>query len=417
MRARTSSFSALARSLGGFTAIQLVGFAAPFIALPVIARMVGAAEWVHLASAQAIGSLTAAVILFGWWTAGPSEYYRRSGKAARALLYRQSVLERAIVASVALPISFVVVAMITPPDFLLIAVLANLAMASYGFTPDWYFIAMRRPAKLALYETGPRAFGIVVGVGAILLTRDIIWYPLTQLVAAAIAYLLMIHLETPRSSGMTVSLKSGLRNLRSNMPIAASNILGAAYGQLTIPVASALATNGALAPYVAGDKLYKASRFTIVALGNTLQGWVLSAETYRRQMFAISFHIGWGIVGGSMLAVLTPWATHLLFGSELRVEYSTSIAFGVAFLFASITTPLVRNVLIPHGRRRLPLVATALALTVGLGGIWPFYSAFGVSGIGLAVAASEFVSAAVNGLSSIQVLRGVRREGRARPAA
>ncbi len=405
---RPFRISNFAKALGGFTILQMIGFLAPFLALPVIARIAEPSEWVHLAVAQAVGSLTGIAILYGWWTAGPAAYHKLQHKDERIALYQQSVLERLLVACIALPTMIIVVHVISPADNIELYVMASVAMATYGLTPDWFFIAQNRPLKLAIYETLPRSVSTLASIPFILTTGAIIWYPIIQAGAVLLAYVLMLAIETPKSLGQKPSIKAAGANLQLQTPIALASVLGGAYNQFAIPLAALIVPTVVLAPYVSADKLYKASRFSIGALGNTLQSWVLTDPTYSRQMIAIRLHVIWGFVGAVLIFVLTPWATMFLFGGSLAAGPYTSAALAVAFLCTSVTTPLVRNVLIPAGQRRTPLFATFIATAAGLGGMWPLFQWLGLPGIGIAIALSETVSLGINGLGAARILRSTR---------
>ncbi len=407
MTSRDGGKSNLIRSFGGFTGLQLVGFVAPFLALPVIARVAGAETWVHLAAAQAIGSLGGIVILFGWWTAGPGEYHRRKNQAERAGLYAASVQERALVSTIALPLVALIVWLLTPHELFPLCVVAALGMATYGFTPDWYFIAGNRPMRLAIFETLPRSLSTVSSIPLMVLTQNVAWFPVLQIFAVCVAYSVMWKLEISPSLRAKPALRDSLTNLRHHVPIAASNILGGVYNQLMLPLATTIAPTAALAAYVSGDKLYKASRFSIVALGNTLQSWVLSQPSRRRQWAAIGTHAVLGALGGGAIAALTPFATSILFGSELRATFPISVALGLAFFCTSVTTPLVRNLLIPNGYRRAPLLATLGATVVGLSSLYPLYHLMGGEGVAYSVALSELTSLVINGISGAKALRGI----------
>lgn len=395
----------LVQLLGGFTLLQALGYVAPFAALPVVARAAGESGWVHIAAAQSIGTLTAVVILFGWWTAGPAEYHSLATARDRITLYRRSFYERVLIASVAVPVSLVIVAAIAPGEWLVTCILVDIAMASAGLTPSWLFVASGSPIKLALYETIPRSGAMLASIGAVLALSRVWPYPVIQLLAVCVSYSVCLRRESPRRLANQIRLRALLSELRTQLPIALSNILGALYSQLSVPVAASVAAPAVAAPYATGDKLYRASRFTIDALGNTFQSWVLATSTRRRHLVALCSHTVFGLVGGGAIAGLMPIVSATLFGSTLHATYAVSGAFGLAFFATSVTTPIVRNVLIPNGHRRLPLLGTSLAATVGLAGIFPLHSAFGVAGIAFAVAVSEVTNAVTNGTAAWVIIR------------
>jgi len=150
----------------------------------------------------------------------------------------------------------------------------------------------------------------------------------------------------------------------------------------------------------------------VMALGNTFQGWTLeggNGATKERHLVAIWSHVVLGLVGGSLLALVGPLATEILFGAPVRATGSTCLFYGLSFLFISASSPFIRNLLIPFGGHKLILAWTALSAVVGLGMMIAAGIQGWAGGIALGMAVSEallFVAMLIPGLKRLDNLVG-----------
>lgn len=151
--------------------------------------------------------------------------------------------------------------------------------------------------------------------------------------------------------------------------VAVTNLIGVAYAYAPVPLATAFLSNMASSHFASGDQLYRYALFAVTALGNALQGWTLESQGssgHRRQVAALLLHLALGVIGAVALVILGPWATALLFGQELAAPWAVTAWYGLAFAFITMSTPLLRNLLIPAGRKRRVLIATGLSAVGGL---------------------------------------------------
>ncbi len=121
-------------------------------------------------------------------------------------------------------------------------------------------------------------------------------------------------------------------------------------------------------PFASADAAYRLGLFTVTAMGNAFQGWTLEpgAERRSRHRGAFLAHLGLGVVGGGLFAALGPWVTGFVFGPDVAAPRDVCVWYGVAFLFLSVSTPPIRNLLVPAGRVRLVLGWTVGSAVVGL---------------------------------------------------
>lgn len=397
----------LARRLSGFTLTQIVGLIAPLLALPILARSAGPTGWVSIAVAQAIGGIAAVVVMFGWWTAGPGAYLSTPDRSQRAQVYAMSVFSRLAVAVIAVPLATMITLAMTSPEWRTMSVLSTIAAAAAGLSPAWLFIAEARPDRLLLYEALPKVGATVAAMLIILSGGPLISYPILILLTHVLACGLSLHRWAPAARRPQSSPGDVWTELRAQMPVAAASVLGSAYSSAVVPIASSMAPISQVAPFATGDRLYRPSLFAISSLGNTLQAWVLEAKDIERHKFAIRAHVVLGLVGLALHSVVLPWATGLLFGPEFAIERSTATLFGVAFFSISVTTPLIRNIILPFGSRARPLVATGSAAVVGVSLMFALYPFLGVDGVAVGMAAGELVNLIICAFAVRRIFAGI----------
>lgn len=373
---------------GGFFVLQLLGLLAPLVALPVVARVGGAEGFVSVSVAQAIGSIASVVVFYGWWTVGPAEFHRLTSDAERRALYIRSWAGRAIVSIFALPIAIALTAVLVPSAWLWIGIIVCVGATVSTLSPGWFFVAQGNPWGLAAYEAVPRFAAVIVAAPIMIATGDIVWYAVLTLLGSIVPSI--VHLANiARGPGLRFpSLRDVTSDLRTQLPVALTNVLGSLYSMASVPAAAGLVATNVLAPYVSADRVYRASRFSITSLGNTFQGWVLEKPEERRRK-AVAVHAVFGLVGGATFAALAPTVCHVLFGRVLAPSYLATSMLGVAFASTSILTPLVRVILIPARAYRIPLFGTLAAVLVGASSLVMLAREFGSDGVAVSVALSE----------------------------
>jgi hypothetical protein len=261
-----------------------------------------------------------------------------------------------------------------------------------GLTPAWYCIGAAQPRALTLYDAAPKLLASLAALPILLTTSQIIWYPIllaTMTCTAVVLHarsVLRGHAPIPRQRGQR------RRTLRSLLPTAAIDAAANAYGTTPIPIATAGLSPADASSFASADRIYRVGTLAVVAFGNAFQAWVLeptAVDQVRRQYAALSAHALLGASGGALIALVGPWATALLFGPAVAADPFVCLCFGIAFLCISTATPLIRNMLIPHGRYRFVLAATLIASSVGLVTMIGGAIAGSAAWIGIGVAAAE----------------------------
>lgn len=396
----------------GFSAVPLLTFIAPLLLLPIVSRIAGVEGWAAIGTAQAIGAVCAMIASFGWNVSGSASIALSASHAERLSIYGDSFWTRLLMYIAVGAVGAAVAAAITPPKYTLLVVLVTFASGVASLTVTWFGVGAGSARIILLFETIPLAAAVLLAVPLLLITRELIFYPVMTLVGA-LTGLTLLHLHLFRRVIPAFHSTRLLQTFLRNASVAGADSIGATYTSAPIPVAQAFSGAAAAAHLTSADKIYRLALVAVTVLGNTLQKWVLEVSyaegRLRRQLTALLMHALLGIVGALCLIAWGPDATRILLGNAVSAPREVFIGYGITFAIIALTTPLVRNVLVPAGRNRTVLAAMAGAAAVGLPAMLVFGSN-GAAAIVAALAASEVVVLAIVGTAGAQVLLRARSE-------
>lgn len=391
----------LTRRFAGFSGLQILSALAPLALLPILARAAGVAGWASLAAGQSVGILVAAFALYGWGVQGPALVAGASPED-RWTIYRSSLVSRGTVLAVTLPVGYALAVVIAADGYTPLTVLMACAQGIGALSPIWFAIGVGQPKVILFYDAGPRIVAVLVSAGALLAGAPLVTYPLLLIAASVGGIAAFTHHQRRAVGGRGYTFRQARedvrRVLRSQASAAATQIAGASYGSATVAIVGLFATTVATAEFASGDKFYRFTLMVVVAAGNTFQGWVAEHPYPRNRprMLASLASLGTiGTLGALALAIAGPWATGLLFGSDLSVDRATAVWFGVAFLGICLSTSLGRHILVPLGRASQLFAATLAGALVGLPAIAYLSRAYGAPGGAAGYAVSEVVGALV----------------------
>lgn len=385
----------LLQRLAGFASLPFAGAIAPLVLLPLVSRAAGPAGWAGIATAQALGTLAAAVIMFGWSLSGQAEAALAEDEHDAADLYRLSVRSRLMLAAVVVPVGGLAVLLGSGAHAGTNA-LMFVAAASTGMSFAWFCIGRGRAGSIAAYEVLPKVLAMVLAA-VVLVTTGLVWvYPAALLAATVVGVLLFQHRCLARAhAGPPIDFHTVRQDMAVRWRAAAVSITGGAYASAPMPIAAMLAPVEHVAMFASADRLYRYGLFGVIGLGNGLQAWVLGAGRAglrRRRSVAITAHAVLGGTGLLFLLLLGDRVTSLVFGEAVAAAVALTAAYGVAYAAVSVSTPLVRNTLIPEGRSGLVLASTTVAGLLGLAAMWVLGKELGVAGVAWGLAASEVVN-------------------------
>ncbi|HRN28937.1 MAG TPA: polysaccharide biosynthesis protein [Terrimesophilobacter sp.] len=384
----------LLRRVLSFGGLPFLALLTPFLFLPILARVAGADAWLAIAVGQSVGAFLALFVALGYNTVGPTLVALAQTEEKPTVL-RQSVLARLAILAPALIVGTALAALIAPDSHRIEAALMSAAMVLTGFSSAWYMIGLGRAELIVLYEMLPRILATAAAAAVLLLYAQVLWYPVL-LIAAAV-----------RSSTLFLSRTVGLRELlrtrpgelratlRANRSAMSTEIVGGAYNSLAVTFVSLTAPAAHAANYVSGDKLYRIGQYSVSALGNALQGWVVEddrAQFTQRARKALVLHLTLGLVGLAGFALLGPPLSGALFGDVVAIDTATSLGFGIATLGIALGTAVGRVILIGLGARREFLISVILGATAGVPSIFLLAAAFGAAGGAWGLAIGEITS-------------------------
>ncbi|HKU31738.1 polysaccharide biosynthesis protein [Arthrobacter sp. NyZ413] len=379
--------------LAGFTLLPLLALVLPFLLLPIISRVVGAAGWSSITSGQAIGVFAATIILWSWNISGPVSIARSSSPQQRASIYSKSMRMRLVIAAVVLPLMSLVVALVAHDGYRLDAVTMAWSTALTGFSPAWFGIGTGQPRILAVYDTFPRFCGALLSVPLIVATNQVWIYGVFALIATIVASIAFHKRFGEAGTWFPRHPGTAVREIVPEAGTAAINFTGSAYASSPVPIATAtVPVATATAGFASADSIYRFGLFSVVAVGNTFQSWTLEGnaeDARRRHAVALLTHLALGAAGALGLGFLGPWASTILFSEVNKADTITSVFYGLSFFFLSASTPLIRNLLIPAGHQKTVLTWTGLSAAVGVAFMVVAGLGSNVPGVALGMAISE----------------------------
>lgn len=399
----------LTKRIIGFAGLPFLSLVTPFLFLPILARVAGADAWLAIAVGQSSGGFFALVVALGYNTVGPP-MVAVARPAVRPQLLARSLRARIVVWIPCALLAVSVAALVAPASHRAEGGIMALAMTLTGLSSAWYMIGLGRASSIAIYEIIPRIVATVAAAIVVLTGGPVIWYPIL-LVIASIASVGSYAAKTLGSSDIAEGRWSDVGSvLRANGSAVATEVAGGAYNSLAVTFVGASATSVQAASYVSGDKLYRIGQYSVSALGNALQGWVVergSAEFGRRVRHSFLLHLGLGLLGFAAFALVGPWLSGALFGPKVAIDLPTALGLGAATLGISLGTALGRITLVGMGARRAFLASVLLAASIGVPAILILSSAFGAAGGAWGLAIGELVSVTAQGFSVLVLRRRV----------
>lgn len=338
------------------------------LAIPVLIVAVGAETWARLTVIQVLAGVFGVLVAFGWGATGPS-MIAGAPREQRPGIFRESFSARLTLYAVAAPTMIVVCLLLTRGDVAL-SVLGTIAYLLPYVASPWYFVGQAQPGRLFVLNTIPAVLGTIAGMIAAWLTSSVIAF----LIAQALGYLVAILLERrhimatlPDGEHPPYRLRTVLRLLGTQRHAVTSSLVSSLY--VSLPLVTVQALLPAQVPvYAMADRLFKFGSLALAPVQQFLQGWVPEDGPQHipaRCVRAVVVGLGFGLVGGGLIAGLSPLAAGVLSAGEVHVPFSLSIPLGVAFLFVAGSAIAGYACLILLGQVRHVAIASIMAAAIG----------------------------------------------------
>ena len=377
----------------------MLALLAPFIFLPVLSRVAGADAWVAIALGQSVGGFVALFAGLGYTTLAPPLVAVASPKKRRRIL-ATSVHVRLPVWLAACTIGMAFAALLAPSSHRLEAALMAAAMSLAALAPTWFWIGVGRAMPILWTEVVPRILATIAAIAALLAGGGAIWYPIllaiSMIAGPAIVYARVVGVELLR-----VDRSEVMNVLRHHPPGVIAETAAGVYSNLAVTVVAAVTPVANAARYVSGDKAYRIGQYSVSALGNALQGWVVEARESaiaHRMRVVIILHAGLGILGLITFGLLGPWLTRTVFVAEFAINTAAAFGFGTAILGITLGTAFGRIGLITIGARKAFMACVVVASTVGIVALVIGASQWGVVGAAWGMGITELLSGLAQGV-------------------
>lgn len=406
-----SEVPGLTRRVLAFAGLPFLSLVTPFLFLPILARVAGADAWLAIAVGQSVGAFAALVIGLGYNTVGPT-MVALAAPADRPSVLRRSVLARLLLFLPAVLAAAAVSALVAPESHRVEAAVMSIAMALTGLSSAWYMIGLGRAGLIVIYEMLPRIAATVFAAALLLVLGEVVWYPILLTAAGLVSVALFLG-RIVGLRELATSRPGELREVMAfNLSAMATEVVAGAYNSLAVTFVSISASAAHAAGYVSGDKLYRIGQYSVSALGNALQGWVV--EDHREHFAArarrsLLLHLALGLLGFAGFSLLGPWLSSALFGEAVAIDAATAIGFGVATLAIALGTAVGRVILIGLGARREFLVSVIIGASAGVPAILVLAAMYGAAGGAWGLALGEVASVTSQSIFALLRWRRARR--------
>lgn len=380
------------RRLVGFMLMPAIAAVSPLLVLPLVSRIAGPSGWASAIAGEAVGTFMAIAIGYGWSAIGPALVSLADDDAARARLYRESLVVRGTISLAGLPALAVICWFVASPGAEWLTVLMGVQGALIALSFTWYCAGVGDPKTIIVFDAVPRLVAAVGAAGAIALTGVVEWYPIAGILVTAVGTSVFSARLLRRTPGPWPRLRELPRLLRSNFAVAVNDAALSAYSSIPAPLVNVTAAPIAAASYASADKLFKLGSVLPFTLASAFQSWIgedSGRERARRMSLALCVHTGFGILGAAILIGLGPFVSWLLFGAQNAAGVDVLIAMGVVFLFLSVRTSLTRHIMFPTGGARIVTKATLIASAIGIPTMVALAILVGPLGAAIGYAATE----------------------------
>lgn len=381
--------------LSGYTVSVLITAVVGVLSMPIVIATVGASIWTSVAVAQAAGFVAGALVSYGWPVVGPAQV-AAGDHCERGRLFANSLVTRLLLLPVAV-VGVGVFLFFLPPGTMTAAVaIAALIpiLNSLGFA--WFFVGEAQPLKFNLLEVIPRSAGTVVGMFAVVSTRDILAFVLAQLAGQMLT--LIVSTTSIWRRYTVPPLTEWIRGVKSSLVDGFAGFVTSAttttYQNLPVILVAALAPPQAVT-FTMADKVYRLATVALVPVTQVAQGYVPAGGTptslFVRARRAVRSVSGLALVSAVAFGALCPVAAIILSAGQVSVGPELSIPFGAALGVILLSSVIGRACLVPFGESRTLMFAALCSAGFGVAGVAIATLIWGAVGAAIALLLAEIV--------------------------
>lgn len=387
--------SMLSRALGFALSMGLLVLVS-LVMIPAMVRASGDIAWGAIALGQAVGTIGAVVLAFGWALSGPAKIARQEPQQRRQEFVESVRARLALLLPIAVMCA-VFAAISAVPGFRGMAAVSALSTASIGLSSNWFFVGTVQPYVYLWAETIPRVLGSIVGIvlmssgsSALVGVACQLAGMLAAFVIESVVIITILNLQgTSPVRGRPIS--QVLAEQRDGVTASTGS---ATLGALPLVLVSWLRPD--IQPvYAFADKLARQLATAMSPLITVFQGWIPrggSAVRDRARKVVVLSALGAALLAVAVIA-LGPLLVRYLGGGVIVVGKAALIAMSLSVACQVFENIISHAVLPSINSVRLVAVATwstgllTLLLVGASAYFWGAAAALGSVAIGVAVRA------------------------------
>lgn len=338
------------------------------ISIPALIHVIGAEAWSRVVVGQAVGSIGAVIVLFGWSITGPALVAQQTSDDARATVLRSSLPIRLLLVPVVATVGAVIVYLLVGGDFVL-PILGAVGAVALGLTNAWFFIGSNDPRRLLIFEVLPGATTLAFALVVLLSSQNAQAGLILQIAAPIVACAVSTFacLRGRKRGQVLTSTESGIR---AQARATVVHLAQATFGQLPILAVAVLAPLG-LPTFAVVDRIQKQLLTAAGPLGSVLvadlerQYRVGGSRTQRdhaRQNLARLLIVA--LVGSVVTWMITPLLVSILTLGQISLSPSIQVLLAVAVGSTFVINVLPSLCLAPLGRVAVAARASVIGLIV-----------------------------------------------------
>lgn len=393
-----------------FALASLISALSPLLIIPAVIAGWGVGGWASVAVGQSVGAIGSVVVMWGWALQGPVTAARAETKARLAVLLLESMSSRVPIAILVVPIAAVVASGLAP-DQKLVAGLTAAGFSLAGLSMVWYFVGVRRPALVLLYDSIPRLLIAAIGAIGIASTGWLIFYPIT-LIVGTLAYNILSFMDISGSYSLPLgSLKTSRirRGLLGSAGAGVSQLSSAVYINGAVALVAIWSSEESIAEFGAVNRLYLAATVASVPVFQLFAGWVAKERSVvgPRARLALTVQLALALIAVPGFILLAPFIARVVFSEAIPIgEGAISLAAcGVALVI--FTRALGSHVLMANNQSRAVGASAGLGAVIGVFLIPSLSIGYGAVG---ACGAILIVESAVLFVQSVVAFRLIRAD-------
>lgn len=375
--------------LSGFTVSVILVTVLGVVSIPLLIESVGDTAWGRLVLVQTVAQFGGILVAFGWGAVGAATVAGLPD-GRRPAFFRRSLRARFLLYLCVSPFIALLLFALTRGDALVSILGAVVYLLPY-LGANWYFTGEGRPKRLLLFDTVPTIAGAVLGLIGSWLTGQLWVYLLFQGLGylAAVTISAQVVRRSPHEAGFEDRTPLKILLISQRHAVSAT-LVSALY--VTLPMIAVQTFLPGVQPmYAVADRLFKYASVAFLPIQQFFQSWVPGNEDGRprRMRIATVAAIGIGVLAGTLIALLSPWASTLLSLGSIPVPWEVSLPLGVAFIGIATAAVVGYACLVSLGRVRALAVSTMIGALVGAPLIILFAVLGSVPAVAWAVAISE----------------------------